>query len=508
MNPRTLAELILERAERRPGARFGMADAPLRLADAVWQARRTAARLAAAGLGPGSRAAVIGHTSNSYLLTWLALQLAGVEAALVNPSLPDGLLAQMLLNLRPDGVLWLNRPPAVQAVEIIHLDATHVDAGALLCKGSPLPDADPGADPAGQSRRPDDIAGYMHTSGTSGLPKFCAQTQSYYLRLGRFIADGMAISPADTVFAPLPMFHVNPLGYGVVGGLTAGADVLGATRFSASGFWPVVQALDVSVVFLHSPPVAILNRNTTAEDAVGHRLRAAFLADETFLNTFRVPLGFGAYGSTEAGGLCHLWTWRLGDHCPHPEGMARCAGLARQDVDWDLAADGEILVRGREPGALSAGYQTASGLVRLESSDGWFHTGDVGRRDEAGRLVFIERRSESIRVKGEYVPVAFVESVFAAIPGLKDSVLWRRQSPLVDHEVVLYVASDEPLPLAAICNRARDLPVFMRPSAVMRVDSLPRADGVGKVLRRELAAQRVLEAIDLDFARTEEIPIL
>ncbi len=498
MNPLTLAELILDRAERRPGARFGVTDAPLRLADAVWQARRVAAGLAAAGLGPGSRAALIGHTCNSYLLTWLALQLAGVEAALVNPSLPDRLLTQMLLTLQPDGVLWLNRPPEVRSQEAIHLDATHVDAGALLRDGSPLPAAEAADDPVGQTRRPDDIAGYMHTSGTSGPPKFCAQTHSYYLRLGRFIADGMAISPADTVYAPLPMFHINPLGYGLVGGLTGGADVLAASRFSASGFWPVVQALGVNVVFLHSPPVAILNRTTTAGEAAGHRLRAGFLADETFLNRFHVPLGFGGYGSTEAGGLCHLWTWRLGDHCPHPEGMARFAGLARPDVDWDLAEDGEILVRGREAGVLSAGYQTAGGLIPLESADGWFHTGDIGRRDEAGRLIFVERRSESIRVKGEYVPVAFVESVFAAIPGLEDSALWRRESRLVDHEAVLYIASPKPLPLAAIRQQARDLPVFMRPSAVMRVDSLPRGEGVGKVLRRDLASQRVLEAIELD----------
>ena len=34
-----------------------------------------------------------------------------------------------------------------------------------------------------------DLAGYMHTSGTTGTPKFCAQTHEYFLRLGRFIAD-------------------------------------------------------------------------------------------------------------------------------------------------------------------------------------------------------------------------------------------------------------------------------------------------------------------------------
>ena len=41
----------------------------------------------------------------------------------------------------------------------------------------------------GLARAPLDVAGYMHTSGTTGMPKFCVQTHEYFLRLGRFIAD-------------------------------------------------------------------------------------------------------------------------------------------------------------------------------------------------------------------------------------------------------------------------------------------------------------------------------
>ena len=110
----------------------------------------------------------------------------------------------------------------------------------------------------------------MHTSGTTGPPKFCAQSHHYFLSLGRFIADSMAISPGDTVFAPLSMFHINPLGYGFMGGLTGGAEVLGTKRFSASRFWPTVRETGSTVVFLHGPPVAILNKATRSEDAAGH----------------------------------------------------------------------------------------------------------------------------------------------------------------------------------------------------------------------------------------------
>jgi len=63
--------------------------------------------------------------------------------------------------------------------------------------------------------------------------------------------------------------------------------------------------------------------------------------------------------------LCHIWTWRLGDHCPHPEGMSRYAGFPRHDVAWDFTDDGEILIRGKQDHILCSGYQTADGLVPL-----------------------------------------------------------------------------------------------------------------------------------------------
>ena len=330
-----LAELILERADRRANARFGAVDHVMSLGEAVALARRATGQLQSVGIGVGHRAAVIGETSTSYLLAWMTLQLAGVEAALINPSLPDELLADMVADLNVDAVIWCERRPTkMLAPTSVHIDATklsrvsfHIDGRALSEEGSE-DGGGVGVPVAGASRRSEDVAGYMHTSGTTGKPKFCTQSHRYFLELGRFVADSMALSSADTVFAPLPMFHINPMGFGVVGGLTGGADVIAASRFSARGFWKTVKDQGVTVAFLHSPPVAVLNRATDASDAAGHRLRAVFLADEEFLNKFTVPMGFSAYGSTEAGGLCHIWPWRLGDRCTHPEGMSRFGGGA------------------------------------------------------------------------------------------------------------------------------------------------------------------------------------
>jgi crotonobetaine/carnitine-CoA ligase len=493
---RNLAELIVDRCERRPDARFGLAEHPITLSDAVASASRAVGALAGTDIGPGSRVAMIGETSTSYLVTWMAFVLAGAEPALVNPTYPAELLDEMLDELDPAAVVWLDRPPEPKVARgVSHLDSSQLHEGHLLIDGEQRT-LSAARELPGLARRPLDVAGYMHTSGTTGVPKFCVQSHEYFLRLGRFVADSMCFSPRDTVFAPLPMFHVNPLGYGVVGGLVGGADVLGTRQFSAHGFWPLVREVGATALVLHAPPVEILKRATTAADAAGHRVERVFFADGEFLERFGIPLAFSAYGSTEAGGLSHIWAWRAGDRPDLPEGMSRYGGRARHELRWHVGDDGQIAIRSDRPGVLFTGYRTRDGAVEPCDDSGWFHTGDLGRVDSAGNLVFIERRAESIRVKGEYVPIGYVEQRFGQVEGVDDVAVWRRKSELVDDEVVLYVVAD-PVPLDGIRDVADDLPPFMRPACVARVSSIPRDTGIGKVRRRLLDIEAAVEVLAL-----------
>ena len=164
----------------------------------------------------------------------------------------------------------------------------------------------------------------------------------------------MELTAADRMLAPLPLFHINPLGYGIVGALTAGADALTVAKFSASGFWPHVREHGITAMTLHAPPVEILKRATTADDAAGHHVRTMFYADGEFMSRFGVPLAVSCYGSTEAAGVSHLHQWRLGDDVPAD--ASRYGGATRADVQDRLDSDGQIHVREREPGTLFAGY--------------------------------------------------------------------------------------------------------------------------------------------------------
>ena len=149
---------------------------------------------------------------------------------------------------------------------------------------------------------------------------------------------------------------------------------------------------------------------------------------------------------------------------------------------------------------LFSGYRQHDRLATPFDDDGWFATGDLGRVDDAGNLVFIERASESIRVKGEFVPIGYVEQRFSSVDGIEDVAVWRRSSELVDDEIVLYVTGTA-IPAEGIRAVSDRLPQFMRPATAARVAEIPRDSGVGKVRRRLLAEATVLEWADLEVQR-------
>jgi fatty-acyl-CoA synthase len=128
------------------------------------------------------------------------------------------------------------------------------------------------------------------------------------------------------------------------------------------------------------------------------------------------------YGLTEAAGT--VTTSRLGDpwslrtgRCGAPldDWQVRIVDLETEE-ECALGERGEIVIRG--PGMLS-GYYNAPEKTAEVMRDGWFHTGDIGSFDETGHIMFHGRTKDMLKVGGENVAAAEIESMLQSHPAVK-----------------------------------------------------------------------------------------
>ena len=195
------------------------------------------------------------------------------------------------------------------------------------------------------------------------------------------------------------------------------------------------------------------------------------------------------YGMTEAGSVCLL---KAGDHDPEDNDALTSAGCDAAGYELLIIDEngnalprgmaGEIKLRG--PG-LMTGYwglpeKTAESIV-----NGWYHTGDVGYRDNRNFLHVVDRRNDMIISGGENVYPREVESVLAEHPAMIDAAVIGLPDPKWGEVVSCVLTENAP--------SAEELEAWLRervagykiPRRWLRVPELPRT-ATGKVLKVQL----------------------
>ena len=220
-------------------------------------------------------------------------------------------------------------------------------------------------------------------------------------------------TPDDRFLSCLPNYHGNVY-IGTFSSLMAEAVAVVESRFSATSYWEWVRRYRATVLMLHITPMNILLKQPERpEDADNPALAGIFLVGEgavPFLRRFKLEKGLAMYGSTEAGGFCTMSPFG-----PDARHDPRWAGRPRDDIEvqiWDdnderVAPNttGRIVIRDKTAHTIFSGYFNLPDKTAEACRNFLFHSGDMGFMDEVGSLYFIGRTEESIRVKGEYIPV-------------------------------------------------------------------------------------------------------
>jgi long-chain acyl-CoA synthetase len=343
----------------------------------------------------------------------------------------------------------------------------------------------------------EDEAVIIYTSGTTGKPKGVLLSHGNLLSNARQIAEWLGLNEEDRSLMIMPLFHVNALMTTGLAALWAGASIVLAPRFSASRHWETIAQYGVSYFGSVATMLSLLNHAYPEGIPQGldtRRLRFALCGSapvpvevmKRYESLFHCPVIEG-YGLSES--TCRS-TFNPTDERRRIGSIGLPIGNEVRifdDDDQEVSPGqvGEIALRGPN---IMKGYYRNETATREAFRAGWFHTGDLGYRDDDGFFYVVDRKSDMIIRGGENIYPREIDEALYHHPKIKDAATIGMPDPLYGEEVKSFVVLREgceatEAEIIEFC-RAR-LADFKCPKKIVFLDDIPKGP-TGKLLKREL----------------------
>jgi fatty-acyl-CoA synthase len=330
----------------------------------------------------------------------------------------------------------------------------------------------------------------VYTSGTTGRPKGAVLKQEALLWNGVMSQHMHGLTSDDHILTVLPFFHVGGLNIQTTPALHHGATVTIHARFTPDTALatiardrPTLTVLVPAIIqaVTDHPGWAATDLSSLKAVSTGSTIVPPHLIERFVARG--VPV-LQVYGSTET---CPVAVYtRLGGDLSRV-GSTGLPGLACEAavVDGDgieLPPDtpGEIVVRGLN---VFTEYWRNEQATREALHDGWYRTGDIGRRDTDGYFWVHDRKKNLIISGGENIYPAEVERVLLEHPDIIECGVIGRPDPRWDEVPVAYVIRRAGCSVEADhlkAHVATQLARFKVPREFVFVDDLPRT-ALGKV---------------------------
>jgi oxalate---CoA ligase len=297
---------------------------------------------------------------------------------------------------------------------------------------------------------PEDIALVLHTSGTTGRPKAVPLTQRNLIRTMKNIQATYELTHTDRTYLVMPLFHVHGLLAGFLAPLFSGGSVIVPNGFSARQFWEDFIAYKanwytavptIHQILLKNPPPNsqptirfIRSCSSPLSPKILYELERAFNA----------PV-LEAYAMTEA---AHQMTSNPLPH--HGKRQPGSVGFGQGVKVAILDGDGREVPRGSEAEICIRGENVMKGYLNNPRAneesftiDGFFRTGDQGRKDENGYVIITGRIKELINRGGEKISPIELDNVIATNPSVAEAVSFAIPSEMYGQEIGVAVVAKE-----------------------------------------------------------------
>jgi crotonobetaine/carnitine-CoA ligase len=447
------------------------------------------------GLRPGDTVSLFMRSSLEFLLTTFAANKLGVVWMPINPDyrgpwLRTGLEESLARVLFVDAQLvprladlggqlpferLVVRGPIEQKIQGIPM----IDIGEFAELGKEEPTADVSYS---------DTAAVIWTSGTTGPPKGVMQSHSSWIWTAQNSARNQQVGSGDVIHNCLPLCASAPwcgiVYTALVAGVTFGLD----DYFSVTDFWDRIRfygathifTMGSMHIFLWQAPERPDDRQNPVRVATATPMPNAIL--EPFKERFGIDVIMQGYGQSESISVCERVDdgkrkWKLNSVGISIPGID-VRLLDENDEEVPAGAVGEFCVRPHYPYTLFNGYFRNPEATLEACRNLWYHTGDLGRRDEDGEFFFHDRKADFIRYKARNISSFAVETVVGAHPAVARSAVYGVTSAELESEaevkvdVVLKPGQQlTPEELATFVNE--NAPYFWVPRYIEFVDDLP-----------------------------------
>jgi crotonobetaine/carnitine-CoA ligase len=457
-------------------------------------ANRAANALGALGVKPGEIVALMDWNSPQYLQGFFGITKLGARVAPVNTAFRGDLLRHVL-NLCDARVFICNAEflPLLAAVQsevpvehVVVIGAADPTVKAGLGKRLQLWDfenlcaAAQAAAPADPGIHFWDTYGIIFTSGTTGPSKGVMHS---YGQMHAMVEQPMVshLNAEDVFMVDLPLFHIGAM-LSLECTLLMGAAMVVSPKVQVEKYWDIIRQYGVTHATFLAQSANWLWKKPPRPDDAKHGLRK--LLGGPF------PVNFTEWRARF--GITHFYTFfNMTEingplmHPPNPPDRPS-SGKPRRGVQVRLVDEndfevpegqlGELIIRTERPWELNNGYLKMPEATAKAWRNGWFHTGDVFRR-QGDDYYYVDRLKDSLRRRGENVSSYEVEQGILAKPEVFECAAVAVRGEDGDDEILAAVVLREgvELPHLELFRFLQErLPYFMVPRFIEFVDTLPK----------------------------------
>ncbi|MET7936725.1 AMP-binding protein [Streptomyces sp. NPDC005322] len=460
---------------------------------------RYARHFAGQGLGPGDIVAAKLPNRVELVVALFAAWRLGAALTPVNPALTAAETRYQLEDARAKMLVAEEPPTGVsEAVPESVTVLTPAELAGPAPQVAALPELPADPDTGG-----DDLALVIYTSGTTGRPKGVELLHRNIDAMTAAMVESMKLTEAEHSLVILPLFHVNGIVVGILSPLRAGGRATIVGRFSAKGFFTALEKARPTC-FSGVPAIYAMLANLPPEvqpDTSSLRFVVCGAAPmppqliDVVEQRFGVQLIEG-YGLSEA--TCASTSNPLdGLRKPGTVGLP----LPNQTVAI-MGEDGRLITDGGVGEVVICGPTVMRGyLGRPEETaktirDGWLHTGDLGRLDEDGYLVLVDRVKDMIIRGGENIYPKEIETVLHDHPAVLEAAVVGRPDDVLGEVPVAFVSvrdGAETSPAGITAFLTARLAPYKQPAEVFIVPEVLK-NPVGKIDKPMLRRQALMPA--------------